>query len=166
MAQRSPGLDAAATTRYGATADGVERSAGVLRARAARAGLELRPASEVDLAAAVVGVESWMAVLRTESLETPIQHGRPAVQALAASMARAAGHGSPVVPVEAAATSDDLLQLVAGHARWAVALLGAEGAGEALCRAASDVTAGAEHPAFSALAAALSATAEDLSLLQ
>lgn len=162
MVHRSLGLDSSPTTRFGATSDVLQRSAGVLRARASRAGLELRPASTVDLAAAVVAVDSWMAVLRTPTLDQPARHGRAAVRALAAALSRSAGHGGPVEPVEPCGATDDLLDLAAGHARWAAAILGVESAAEALRRSASDLYVGGDLEVLHSLACALYLTAEDL----
>ena len=148
--------DLPSRTRFGSAAFPLAAAAGVLRARAAREGLALHPVGEVDLAAAVVGVDAWSLVARSGSLAVPARHGWPAVQALAASLARAAGHDPVLRQPELAECAQDpvLVAAAEAHRDLAEALVPGH-PGEVLRRAASDLAAAGPETDFMAYAALL-----------
>src|ERR1044072_6407208 len=86
------------TTRFGAQWFPLDRAVTVLRARAARTLPPTRVVAPLDAAAAVVGVDAWMLALGALSLDLPTRHGREAVAALAACLARSVGDPAPCGP--------------------------------------------------------------------
>lgn len=165
MREREPKtLDVSGVTRYGASAESPERAAAVLRARVGSAGGTLGPASRLDLAAAVVGVDAWMAVTGAHSLERPGDHGAAAVAVLSASLCRAGGaterHLGPL-EVEACAGEDHLVAAAEGYARWATHHLGCD-APVVLQLAAADLAANGPTGPFAAMAELLVIIAEEL----
>lgn len=160
------GLDAAGQTRWGSVASSLPRAASALRARASSAGMELRDATDVDLAAAVIAAEAWATTLNATSFQVPAQYGQEAVVVLSAILSRAAGHAgtSEEILPEICSMDPDLLEAAAGHARWASLILG-DDAPEALRRAASDLSSAGPYSRFAAYGELLDLTAEAWSSL-
>jgi hypothetical protein len=144
-----PDADGTAVTRFGATATDLHRAAGTLRAWAGRSGVELCETSDIDLAAAVVAADAWLWVLRSTSFTRAATHGPGAVAALAATLARAAGHRLYVVGETLEDVSPmvdpDAIELCEHYRRWAGAQLGAERAAGVLRRAGADLAAGRDQ---------------------
>lgn len=148
-------------TAYGAALGDPAQAAGVLRARAAAAGIGLAPASQVDMAAAVLGAHAWAVVTGRERLSGSMP--APLAAALAACLARAAGHGAgpddtlahwrPSAP----ALTSRLLVAIDPVARWAVTHAGPV----AVHLAAQDLAA-CPDPRISAAAGFLADYAEEL----
>jgi hypothetical protein len=154
-------------TRYGAPKLPLASAAAWLRARASAAGTELRPAADVDLAAAVIAAESW-SVLTGGSLATPRHSGPVAVAVAAAILARSAGYGEAhddadlaVIAASCTDRTDHLLAEVEGLAAWAVQLH-PTAPSRALRLAAADLTAGGERSPFVEFAALLVLAADQL----
>lgn len=143
-------------TRFGSPSLPAEAASGVLRARARSRGVKLAQADMVDLAAAAVAADAWVALTGARSLDAAAGWGRNATAAVAALLARAAGHPSPLAeaPLEDCPVSDDLLRLAEYHWEWA-GLLAPGRAGDVLLRAASDLMAAGRGTLFSEYAALL-----------
>ncbi len=148
-------------TRFGAPARPVAAAAGVLRARASASGVELRPASQVDLMAAAVVLDAWSALLGGAGLDSVGLHSGEATRVAAAGIARAAGHpGETVVlPPEDCADSQDLLRLAEEHLAWARELC-PDATGLVLMRAGSDLSAAGPDSRFTAFGVLLQMLAE------
>lgn len=156
-------------TRYGAVASDLRQAAGILRARASRSDVDILPqVSDIDLAAAVVAADAWMWLLRTDTFERAGQHGPAAVAALAAAVARAAGHRMYItgtilddIPVD---THPDSLDAADSYRAWAGDNTPDPGA--VLRRTAADLSAGAggemtgQERRLTGFAALLEATAD------
>lgn len=153
----------AGVSRYGSVSSDPARACALLRAKASAHGLELAPATQLDLTAAAVAADAWALVLRTGSFDTPRQHGSGAVRSLAAILSRAAGRSLVAYPVESSRCASEPRYLLAAeaHARWARAALG-PGAGEALLLAASDLSAAGPLSPLSAYAELLVIVGEGL----
>jgi hypothetical protein len=152
----------AALTRFGSSLASPQSAAGVLRARAARLGVTLTTASPLDLAAAAIGADLWM--LATGSLDLERAPGSDgAAEALAKVMLRAAGHPSPPRrrsgPPPPVCSDTQVSAAVSGYLEWAEHHVGAD-AGEALRRAAADLSCGRLAPFAEVLV--LTADAEEL----
>jgi hypothetical protein len=117
----------------------------VLRARASRFGIDLSPAGEVDLVAAVIGADLWLLVNRAVDLDhaSGLQPG--AAEALSKVLLRAAGRPSPVAvwkgPPAPCSTSTPVVAAVAAYLEWAQEHVRVE-ASDALRRAAQDLYCG------------------------
>lgn len=83
------------TLQYGAGTRSLAEAAAPLREAAEKNGLTLRPALDVDLAAAAYGAEQWCKAFRTRTLDYPGVHGDEAVRSLAAILSRASGCRTP-----------------------------------------------------------------------
>jgi len=154
------------TTAFGAPLSTPRRTAAVLRARAAAAGVPAGTVPDDDLAAAVVGAHTWLTVLRLESLDTI--PGQPAARALSAIYCRAAGarHGddAPGTTDRIQALGDYLAGTPAGHLpqallsqlgpvlHWSAQVSDGD---LAVLAAAEDLAAGAGHPLLAAASEAL-----------
>lgn len=158
------GLDVAQETRYGSSTSSLAHAAASLRARAARHGIELQPAAPVDLAAAVVGAESWMEVYGGAAFHRAGALERGATDALLRVLLRSAGSGGFDEPVtDGCAAQDRVLALAMGYARWAERILGSRAlAAEALRRAASDLCAAGPATRLGRFAEVLLLTADGL----
>jgi hypothetical protein len=119
-------------------------------------------ADPVDLAAAVLVADAFMALTGADSFDRPASYGEGAVRVLAAMLVRAAGCGDPVgeVPTLACASAGWLLLLAGEHAAWARDLVGDDLVEDVLERAAWDLWAGGEGSLFAAYAALLAVSAE------
>jgi hypothetical protein len=157
--------DKSVVTAFGSSRRSPIAAAALLRATAAAAGAGLRDASDVDLVAATIAAECWMSALNAKSLAQPVRYGTPAVAALAALLARAAGIAEvQECPALAAAEQDvDKIRQVEMLGGWAVQLLGVE-APEVLRRAAADLSAGSLDFRLEAMAGLLIIVAENLGL--
>lgn len=163
-----PPVDAASlpdvpVTRYGSPRLPLTAAGAVLRARAVRAGVSPSQVGGVDLAAACIAADAWMALTGAAGLDRPQQHGAPALAVAAALLARASGCGEEASEVSTwdCPSAEWLLALAEEHGQWALDLVG-DDACLALERAAWDLTAGGEGTAFSAYAALLAITAQNL----
>lgn len=135
----------------------------MLRARASSAGVELLEASDVDLAAAVVGADAWAHLVNASSLQNPAQYGHEAVSVLGAVLSRAAGRplACEELLTDACATDPHLLSVAMSHARWVRTVVGSQGP-EALRRAAEDLACAGPSSVFAAFAELLCLTSDDL----
>lgn len=151
------------TTRFGSSLQSPTAAAAMLRARAAAAGAEIRPASPTDLVAAVIGAEGWMSAFTSTSLAVPVRHGNVAVNALAAILTRAAGlaeaHDAPLVAT--ASNDTEVLRRLEELAHWAERMIGPE-APDALRRAAGDLAVSCEDARVEAVAGTLAIIADTL----
>ena len=137
-----------AQTRFGAPSRPPDAAAAVLRARAARSGVGLRPAPPVDLLAAAVVADALVAVLGRAAFDSPAMLDSAGTSVLAAALARASGYPSMVieVPLEDCAASTAMLRLAEQHRIWAGELC-PDAPGQVLLRAGSDLyAAGPGHP--------------------
>lgn len=150
------------STRFGSPSRPVEAPAGVLRARAAAAGLVLRPSPPVDLLAAAVVADAWCALLGGASLEDARVQDEAARRVLAASLARSAGYPGPVVevPLDDVAGAPEWLRLADEHRAW-VHELCPDAPGQVLMRAGSDLYAAGPGTRFASYGALLQLLAGD-----
>ena len=150
-------------TRFGAPARPVSAAAGVLRARAAAFGVELRPAGAVDLLAAAVVLDAWSFLSGAPGLENLGSRGEEATRVAAAGISRAAGHPGDVLvlPVEDCAQSPELLRLAEEHLAWAQELC-PDAAGLVLMRAGSDLFAAGQGTRFAAYGVLLQLLADPI----
>lgn len=163
------GVSVVAVTAFGSPYAEPARTAAVLRARAAGAGLELAAAPEPELIAGVVGAHAYLSALRPGSLGfVPDQ---AAAAALAAVYCRAAGRAASPVPCEDLGLAEmleqtiglldahaaaDLEQSVLAEIEQAAAWAMRHGAGlDVLVAAAHDLTAGAADGRIAGAAEAL-----------
>lgn len=112
-------------TRYGAPKVPASSACAVLRAVAAKNIKDLRATSVVDMAAAALGVDAWVAITGSPSIADAYKYGADAVKVLAASLSRSCGYpgeyneeyweqGNPPLP-----TSEKYLVLCKEHQLWA-----------------------------------------------
>lgn len=148
-------------TRFGSPARPITAAAGVLRARAAASGVEVRQASQVDLLASAVVLDAWSALLGGASLDSVGIRSAEATRVAAAGIARAAGHpGETVVlPPEECGQSREMLLLAEEHLAWARELC-PDAAGLVLMRAGSDLSAAGPDSVFAAFGALLQMLAD------
>lgn len=93
----------------------------MLRARASRySGMALSEVSDMDAAAAVIGVDMWMLAVGARTLDNPARFGTPAVMALSASLARAAGwpRKIPSAPLSPSWPTDEQLVAADQYEVW------------------------------------------------
>lgn len=129
------------TTAYGAPISSPRQSAALLRALAARAGLELAASDDCDLTAAVIAADTWCRVTHLTDLGRARYGGHGASEAAGAILARAAGYGDAGAaechrPDPAA---DIVLAHLSDYLEWATGVLGPELAKVSLWRAGSDL---------------------------
>ena len=131
----------------------------VLRARASRAGLELRTVTTVDLAAACLTLDAWMALVGADTLDRPQRYGAGSVEVVAAGLTRAAGRADKPaeVPVLNCPTAAWLLELADTQLRWAKQLAG-DDVSSVLAAAAWDLWAGGEASVFASYGSLLAIT--------
>lgn len=162
QASRVSGFEMA-SSRFGSSLRSPTAAAALLRARAAAAGAQIVPASPIDLVAAVIGAEGWMAAFATDSLAVPVKHGDVAVNTLAAVLTRASGlaevHEAPVLA--AASNEARTLRRLEQLAVWADHMVGAQ-APEALRRAAGDLRVGCGDQRIEAVVGTLTIIADTL----
>lgn len=144
------------TTLFGSSRKTAISAGSLLRARAAAAGAQLKQVDGIDLVAGVIATECWMIALHSTTLGHPVKHGSSAVKALAAILARVAGHSevqvSPtLIGSKYSAGRIRALELLAD---WADLILGQDGS-LALHRAAADLSAGSEDPRIEDIASLL-----------
>lgn len=115
-------------TRYGAPRLPASSACAVLRAHAAKNVKELRATSVVDMAAAAVGVDAWVAVTGSSVMSDAHKYGPDAVKVLAACLSRSCGYpgeystdyweqGSQSLPA-----AEEYLVLLKEHQLWALAM--------------------------------------------
>lgn len=133
-------LHLVAETRFGATTEDVGTAAGLLRAQASARGMQLTDASEIDLAAAVIGADALLAFSGSPTLWRAAHAGAAARKVLCSVLMRAAGCATNRQPAELDVdTRAGSIELADGYRLWATARLGPERAAEALRRAAGDL---------------------------
>jgi hypothetical protein len=143
-------------TRFGAPDDSPVAAANVLLARAARHGLDARPATAVDTAAAVAGAESWMLITGEQGFSSVSRQGEPAARVLAAVLARVCGSGGipdgglDVALVGVAAADGEALVAAEQIVTWLRRHLGDVQASSALVAVAGDLAAGGLDSPFAA----------------
>lgn len=152
-------------SRYGSACGNLVSAVAVLRAKASAHGIKLQKATPLDQAAAALGADAWMLILRSSSLELPLAYGEGAVKALAAILARAAGHAGEPCEFSAGhcASETSLIFAAESHARWAEKMVG-NLAPSALRRAASDLSAAGPQSRLSHYAELLLIVADKLEL--
>lgn len=91
---------------YGAGFESPQQACAVLRALGGKNGIEVTPASNVDLAAAAYAAQQWCLAFDTTTLAYPKVHGDKAVKTLSAILSRACGHRSEYT-VEVASQPND-----------------------------------------------------------
>lgn len=151
-------------TAFGSRLASPNQAAAVLRARAASAGLPLRPAETEDLCAAVLAAHCWAVSTRRSSLTQTMDAATAG--ALAPALARAAGHSACPTdvgdhPGQVRELPPSTLSAMEPVVRWALA----HGGPEALLRAAADLS-GVAVPAVAACADHLLARAGDFPAVQ
>ena len=136
-----------ATSHWGpnrSVLDEVDESVlGLLRARASLYGVDCIPVEDLDRVAVVVGYDLWMFSLKAQSIDQAPWFGPASMEAVAALVARAAGHGRrsgslPGVPADAKdfpgiGRRTELWQA------WIERAAGVENVPEVMARVASDL---------------------------
>lgn len=150
------------STRFGSPSRPVDAPSGVLRARAASAGLSLRFAPPVDLLAAAVTADAWCALLGGVSLDAARLQDEATRRVLAAALARSAGYPGPLVevPLDDVATAPQWLRLADEHRAW-VHELCPDAPGQVLMRSGSDLYAAGPGTRFASYGALLQLLAVD-----
>lgn len=131
--------DQVAATRFGAALGDPRASSALLRALAARHGITLQPASDVDLIAATIAADAWLTAFNARAFDGPERHGQPAVRALAAVLLRAAGGaaGTTNLPAGPCSYRDEVIALAERYSDWAAEHI--DDPAQALRAAASDL---------------------------
>ena len=150
-----------AVTAFGSLRHNPTAAAALLRARAAAAGATLHEAGQLDLVASTIAAECWMFAMNASSLNQPVRHGKAAVAALAAILARAAGSAEvqECPPLDAAELDTKKIQQVEQLVIWVNDMLPGS-VHEVFRRAAADLSAGAPDPRFEAMAGLLNIVAD------
>jgi len=121
-----------------------EEVAATVVAQARNLGAPHVGAAEVDLVAAVVAAECWMAALDAENLAYAAAKGPDAIASAAAILARACGEGVPVMPADPDWPSlkfpmEKLLRAAARGRAWSDWALGEAAWGEVVGRVVTDL---------------------------
>jgi hypothetical protein len=156
-------MTATAVTRFGAPWSAPRTAVAVLRARAQRFGdSRLTGVSEIDAAAAVVGVDMWMLAVGATSLDNPARYGTSAVLALSALLARAAGWAKS--PTQTLAPqgwpTDSMLSAAEDYEEWVASV--DLPLTQVFARSVADLERGAADPRLARAAQALRPFAETL----
>lgn len=147
-------------TSFGSLWLPANRAVSALRAHALRHGAELRPAPLPVTAPAVIAADLWMRALGADTLTTPARFGSPAVAALSAILARAAGHPEHQPAQVAPATCPEgWLVAVELYREWTQRI--GVATSYTLKTAAADLAHGAADPTLAAASALLVTASEE-----
>lgn len=125
------------------TMDPREAAATMLR-QAQHLGAEDLGASDLDLVAAVIGAEAWLAALDADNLAYAAAKGPDAIAAAAALLARACGHGVTTMPLDPDWPTlrfplDRVIDAVRRGRAWSDAVLGVDAWSEVTARVVTDL---------------------------